>query len=265
MIVKANGISMNYEVNGRGENLVLIHGLGDNLDMWYNQVPVFPKSFRVITYDVRGSGKTEIPKEDYSLTVLVEDAHELMKAIGAEKACLLGYSMGGRIAFELAVKYPEMAKALVLANSSVGLVARSPQATERRRLNQELLEKGNIEKAAENMTTGAFSPGFKSRSPAEFERYRKVKLQNRAEGIAQLMRSLTVPTPPPDLSRLKCSVLLVVGENDINMGVEQAKREQAALPGSKLVILPTGHASAVEMPQRFNQAVLEFLSQIRSK
>ena len=59
MKTQANGISMNYQVKGKWANLVLIHGAGDNLSMWYHQVPIFSKSYRVITYDVRGSGKSE--------------------------------------------------------------------------------------------------------------------------------------------------------------------------------------------------------------
>jgi pimeloyl-ACP methyl ester carboxylesterase len=120
MKVKANGISMNYQIKGKGTNLVLIHGAGDNLNMWYHQVPVFSKSYRVITYDIRGSGKTERPEGEYSISLFTEDAYQLMKAIRVDEAYFLGYSMGGRIALELALNHPELVKALVLANSSVG-------------------------------------------------------------------------------------------------------------------------------------------------
>jgi len=80
MIIKANGISMNYESEGIGENLVLIHGLGNNLNMWYHQLPVFSKSYRVISYDVRGFGQTETTEAEYSLSLFAQDLYELMKA-----------------------------------------------------------------------------------------------------------------------------------------------------------------------------------------
>lgn len=264
MKVKANGISMNYESKGRGENLVLIHGAGDNLNMWYYQVPVFSKSYRVITYDLRGSGKTESPETEYSISLFAEDTYELMKAIGAEAAYLLGYSMGGRIALELLRSHPAMVKALVLANSSVGLIPPSPETLERRRATLDLLDKGDIQRVADMMTSGAFSPNFKSKNPTEFKKYMKVKLQNKPDGLARLMRSLSAPASPPDLSKVKCPVLLIVGENDLYMGVEQGKQAHEAIVGSKLVILPTGHAAAVEMPDKFNSAVLDFLSNIRA-
>lgn len=93
MKIKAHGISMNYEIKGKGENLVLIHGAGDNLNMWYHQVPVLSKSYRVITYDVRGHGRTESPEGEYSISLFVEDAYELMKAIEVQDAYFLGHSM----------------------------------------------------------------------------------------------------------------------------------------------------------------------------
>jgi len=209
MKIKANGISVNYQIKGKGANLVLIHGAGDNLNMWYHQLPVFSKSYRVITYDIRGSGKTESPKGEYSISLFAEDAYQLMKAIKVEGAYFLGYSLGGRIALELALDHPDLVKALVLANSSVGLAPPSPESLERRQVTLELLDKGDMKRVAEMMTAGAFSPNFKSKNPTEFKRYMKVKLQNKPDGIARLMRSLGVPTATPDLSKVKCPVLLI--------------------------------------------------------
>jgi len=263
MKIKANDISMNYEISGKGENLVLIHGAGDNLNMWYHQVPIFSKSYSVITYDVRGHGETESPKIEYTISLFTEDLYQFMKAIKVESAYFLGYSMGGRIALNLAIDHPEMVKVLILANSSVGLTSPSPEAMERRRMWVELLEKGDIQAVAELMTTTAFSPGFKDRNPTEFEKYKNVKLQNKPDDFARVMRVIGASTTPPDLSKVKCPVLIIVGENDAFMGVDQGKLAQKRIVGSKLVILPTGHAAAIELPSKFNSAVMKFLSGIR--
>ncbi|UCH51373.1 MAG: alpha/beta hydrolase [Chloroflexota bacterium] len=262
MQIEANGIAMNYEVKGTGENLVLIHGLGDNLNMWYHQVTVFSKSYRVITYDVRGSGKTESPEGDYSISILAKDTYELMRGIKVEGAYFLGYSMGGRVALELALSHPEMVKALILANSSVGLTTPTPEALERRRVMMDLIDKGDVKKFTEMMTTNAFSPGFESKNPAEFKKYMEVKSQNKLDGVGRLLGMLATPASPPDLSKVKCPVLLIVGEKDQYMGVAQAKQASEMIAGSKVVVLPTGHAAAIEMPDKFNSAVLEFLSEV---
>lgn len=263
MKVRANGISVYCEIKGKGDNLVLVHGAGDNLNMWYHQVPVFSRNYRVVTYDVRGSGKSDSPEGEYTISLFAEDAYQLMKALKVSGAYFLGYSMGGRIALQLALEHPEMVKALVLANSSVGLLPPTPEAIERRKAIIELLQKKDMKTFAEMMTTAAFSPDFKSRNPAEFERYKKVKMRNKPEGIARLMGSLAAPPSPPDLSKVKCPTLLIVGEHDFYMGVEQGRQAQQAIAGAELVVLPTGHAAAIEAPERFNAAVLDFLSRVR--
>ena len=172
----------------------------------------------VITYDVRGHGRTESPEGGYSISLFVEDAYALMKAIEVQDAYFLGHSMGGRIALKLALDHPEMVKALVLANSYVGLTPPPPEAAEQRRLTLELLNKGDMKRFAETMATDAFSPGFKYRKPSEFENYMKVKLQNEPDGLAQVMPLLGVPTSPLDLGKLKCPVLLIVGKTTSTWG-----------------------------------------------
>jgi 3-oxoadipate enol-lactonase len=262
MKVTANGIVINYEIQGNGASLVLIHRMGDNLSMWYHQVPAFSKHYRVITYDIRGAGETESPEGGYSLSTFAEDTYQLMRAIGVQDAVFLGYSMGGRIALELAIKHPEMVKAAILSSSPVFLTPPSPQSAQRRppMPMPDLLSKGGLEAFAEMHATSAFSPGFKSKNPAEFERYTKVKLLNKPENLNRLMRSLGEIGSPPDLSKVRCPVLIIVGEYDSLIGLESSKQVQKALTGSKFVVLPTGHAAAIEQPERFNSVVLEFLS-----
>jgi 3-oxoadipate enol-lactonase len=262
MKTSANGISINYQVEGQGQSLVLIHGAGDNLNMWYHQIPALSKNYKVISYDVRGSGESEIPEGEYSIALFAEDAYQLMKVLGVDSAYFLGYSMGGRIAFDLALKYPDLVKALVLANSSLGLQPASPEALKRRQINLDLLDKGDLKGFSEKMTTSAFSPGFISRNPLEFSKYMQVKLQNKADGLSRLMRGMAPPDHPPDLSKLECPVLIVVGEQDQYMGVGEGNLAKEAIANSELMILPSGHASAIELPERFNAGVLEFLKRI---
>jgi 3-oxoadipate enol-lactonase len=262
MKVIANGIMMNYEMKGQGPDLILIHGAGDNLNMWYHQVPVFSKQYRVITYDVRGSGNTDSPEGEYSLSLFAEDVYELMKTIGVAQGCFLGYSMGGRIALELAVKHPSMVKGLVLANTPIMVVRTPPTDSKRPPLMPGLGLGGDMKTFAEMMATTAFSPGFRSKSPAEFERYMNVKLQNKPEGISRLMRSLGGLAKPPEISKLKCPVLIIVGENDALISVKRGIQAREAIPGSELVVLPSGHAAAVEAPEQFNKAVLDFMAKI---
>lgn len=262
MKVLANGITQNYELTGEGDCVVLIHGAGDNLHMWYNQVPAFSRRYRVLTYDVRGFGETELPEGEVDMRVLAEDLHQLLRALGIDSAFVLGYSMGGRVGLQLAIDRPEVVRALILANSGVGVTPPSPEAQERRRRLIGLLEQGDLETVSEQMTATSFSHGLKERDPEKFEAYKSVKLRNDPRAFARLWGAL-VTASPPDLSRLACPVLVIAGSQDAFTPLEAARATAAAIPGSRLEVLPTGHAAAIEAPKEFNNIVIDFLAGLR--
>lgn len=195
------------------------------------------------------------------MEVLADDLYELLRAVAIDAAFVLGYSMGGRIGLQLALQRPEMVKALILANSGVGAAPPRPDAEERRRAVVSLLEKGDLETVAEQMTVGSFSPGFKERNPEVFRRYRDVKLRNDPRGFARLWGALATASPPT-LSDLACPVLIIAGEQDGFMTLEAAHAAQSAIADSRLETLPTGHVAAIEAPDDFNRIVLEFLSDV---
>jgi 3-oxoadipate enol-lactonase len=279
MRLRANNITQNYDCRGAGENLILVHGFGDTSEMWWNQVPFFSKRYRVFTYDVRGSGKSDRPKEEWTMETLVEDLSEVWK-MGRTQIAMemeehdeleeivrppfyLGFSMGGRIVTEYAIKYPDLVKGLIIANSSLGMATPSPEAQERRRTWAELLQKRDMKKFAEVMTTSAFSPNFRDKDKKTFEKYKKIKQGNKADGISNLMKAMQSATTAPDLSQIKCPTLIIAGENDGGGGPEVAKKVQQAIAGSQLVVLPTGHAAPTEAPEQFNQAVFDFLQAVK--
>ncbi|MDI6858328.1 MAG: alpha/beta hydrolase [Dehalococcoidia bacterium] len=262
MKVRANGITQNYELAGDGDCLVLIHGAGDNLHMWYNQVPALSQRYRVLTYDVRGFGETELPEGAVDMGLLAEDLYQLLRALEIDSAFVLGYSMGGRIGLQFAIDRPEVVRALVLANSGVGIAPPSPEAQERRRRLIGLLEQGDLETVSEQMTATSFSPGLKERDPEKFEAYKSIKLRNDPRAFARLWGAL-VAASPPDLGRLACPVLVIAGSQDAFTPLEAARATAAAIPGSRLEVLPTGHAAAIEAPQEFNRVVTDFLAGLR--
>jgi len=116
--VKVNDIEINYDVEGEGEPLVLIHGLSGSTRHWFFQIPEFSKHFRVIAYDVRGHGQTDKPKQEYSIKLFADDLRGLMDKLGVDKAHIIGLSMGGYIAQQFALDYPDKVKSLVLADTA---------------------------------------------------------------------------------------------------------------------------------------------------
>jgi len=269
MKVRAGGIEMSYELSGEGAPLVLIHGFTDNLRMWYNQAPAFSRRFKVLSYDVRGHGETETPAGGFSMDLFVADLRALLAALEIEKACLLGYSMGGRIALQLALEHPESTAGLIFANSGVrGAGAKLTEAqlaelVERRKQMAEMLETGDIEVIADGMAERSFSPGLRERNPVAFRNYKEVKLRNDPRHYPAILEALVqAMASPPDLARLRSPALIIAGERDSFMAVEEARAMKKAIGDATVVILPTGHAAAIEAPQAFNQAVLDFMSRL---
>jgi pimeloyl-ACP methyl ester carboxylesterase len=115
---EVNGTRLYYEIVGRGHPLVLVHGFSPNTKMWDDQFEVFAKRFKVVRYDVRGFGKSALPTvgKDYSHT---KDLKALLNQLGIDYAYVVGLSMGGVIALDFALEYPEVTKALILADSSI--------------------------------------------------------------------------------------------------------------------------------------------------
>jgi 3-oxoadipate enol-lactonase len=251
---------MHYQISGAGDCLVLIHGFADNLNMWYKQVPEFSRQYRILTYDVRGFGHTEIVKAPYAIDVFVEDLHELLSTLEIDSVCVLGFSMGGRIALEFALTHPEMTTGLILANSGVESSPR-PEMEKHRKIMTSVLQQADLETLSTMLTKGSFSPGFSSRDPETFQSCKAIRMQNDPSEYLTIMEAVDLALDAPvDLSRLERPVLLIAGEHDALMGRSVAARMKESIADAELKVLPTGHASALEAPEEFNRTVLDFMA-----
>jgi len=263
MKIHANGINMNCELTGEGKCVALVHGFGDNLQMWYNQVPELAKRYQVLSYDIRGFGLTEKTKEPYSIALFAKDLYELLGALDIVSVCLLGFAMGGRIALEFALTYPKMTTGLILANSGVETFPR-PEMAKHRKIMGSILRQGQIKAISEIMTKGSFSPGFGENNPAAFKRCMDIRMQNDPADYLEIMHVVDEALDAPvDLSRLECPVLMIAGDGDTLMGGSVVEHMKRAIGNARLKILPTGHLSAIEDPEKFNRAVLNFMEDLR--
>lgn len=111
------GITLDYEDHGKGNVLVFLHGLGFTKKDWDAQVPFFSKTHRVITLDLRGHGDSTKPKDAYGVELMTEDVKQFLDHLDIKKATVIGFSMGGAVAFQMAVSYPEYVDNLVIVNS----------------------------------------------------------------------------------------------------------------------------------------------------
>ena len=120
MMMKANGISMAYHLDGPGDRPIVTfsHSLATSSAMWGPQVGALAESYRLLRYDTRGHGSSDVPPSPYSLAGLVADVHGLVTALGIEKTYFVGLSMGGMIGQLLALTHPELLHGLVLCSTT---------------------------------------------------------------------------------------------------------------------------------------------------
>ncbi len=124
--IQANDIQVYYEIHGEGEPLALITGLGSDISEmeWDAIIRSLAQRYQVIAFDNRGAGRTDKPDQPYTIEMMANDANELLRALGAERANILGVSLGGRIALTLAIEHPERVERLILVSTSARLTKR---------------------------------------------------------------------------------------------------------------------------------------------
>jgi len=262
--VEVNGIGIHYEEHGSGPPLVMIGGLGADTHLWSQQVPAFSAHFRVVVFDNRGSGQSDMPDEPYSIPMFAADTVGLMRALGIDKAHVVGASLGGLIAQELALTHPEMVDRLVLAcTTSNGPTSVRPSLWSLLPILVRLRRTGNP--AAD--TRRAFSvfvhPRWLAANSAEVEAYvawRAAHPQPRY-AFKRQRASIRGFHREDRLGAITAPTLIVHGDSDRIVPVANARVLGELIPGSQVVILEdSGHACTFDQRDRFNDAVLEFLS-----
>lgn len=283
--VYTNGVNIYYEVHGSGEPLLLIEGLGYSSWMWYKQVPVLSKSHKVIIFDNRGAGNTDKPDSEYTVELMAEDAAGLLGELGVESAHVLGVSLGGYIAQELAITRPEMVRNLVLVSTNSGpgkpITGKSPflngflrlwgflpAAFDGARRPVRLEYAMNEEERLRYGLSLAFSEEYFKNHSEEIDRIIEWRLENPQPEYAwrrQLMAGIGYDSRPRS-GEIKSRTLLVNGAQDRIVSPESALDLSKRIADSTLVILEgTGHLPFIERPEEFNAHVTGFLGDPETK
>jgi len=258
---KVNGIEIYYEMHGQGYLLVLIMGLRRNAEWWYRQIPTLSKHFKVLVFDNRGAGRTDKPKMDYSIRLFADDTAGLMEALGIREAHILGVSMGGYIAQELTLNYPDRVKGLVLACTGPGgkrAVLASPERLKKFTANEGLTPEEILKK---NMDI-YFSDEYIKKNQEKMDEFIKISLRYYQppdafeRQFAACLRHDTVNR----LSRIDVPTLILSGDDDPLVPPENSKILNALIPRSELVFFPgKRHCFFLEEADQFNQRVTGFL------
>jgi pimeloyl-ACP methyl ester carboxylesterase len=270
--VTIDGRRVNVIELGSGSPVVFIHGLSGSWQNWLEQLPVFARDHRVITFDLPGFGASEMPREKITISGYGRFVEALLGELGVGSAAVVGNSMGGFIGIELAIRFPERVERLVLV-SAAGL---SIEYLRNERALAVLGALGN--------RLAAYSGWVASRSDALARRpvarraifgivaHRPDRLpgplvaeQVRGSGKPGFIPALDALTDYPIRDRLgeiACPTLIVWGAEDKLVPARDADEFARRIPNSRKVVWPqTGHVAMLERPEAFNALVQAFLAE----
>jgi pimeloyl-ACP methyl ester carboxylesterase len=255
-LAKLEDTNINYRVEGIGDPLVMIMGFSSPMIGWYYQAKFFKKYYRVITFDNRGVGKSDKPQSPYTTRMMADDTIHLMDHLGIEKAHIMGASMGGMIAQELAINYPERVNKLVLA-CTYASQDESSVAPEMRKISQQPPEK--MPSVMINLAFNKPHYRFLFSSLGWLNSF--FMGVSATTGIKGQSYACMNHNTLDRLESISSETLVIVGTGDRLINPVSSEVIARRIPRAKLVKVEDGsHTLMFEMRKEFNQEVLKFLT-----
>ena len=254
-----------YAEKGQGEPLVFLHGIGGNRRNWDGELQHFGHAYRAVAVDFRGYGDSEAIEEGFELTDFVSDVIRVLDALGAQKAHVVGLSMGGLIAQGLYAQVPERIASLTLvacraADEPVLPLARQ-EAFIRERLGP--LRAGGSEALAVSLAPKLLGKGA---SPQACEQVMASLRKVRPDAYFQVMAARMRVAPMLDPGTVRVPTLVIGSDEDQVAPLEQMRALASAIHGAQLKeIRGAGHLINLEKPQEFQQTLENFLSGLKGR
>ena len=264
---KVNDIEIFYEIHGDGNPVVLIMGLRRNTEWWYCQIPTLSKHFKVLAFDNRGAGRTEKPKLDYSIRLFADDTAGLIESLGMKKAHILGLSMGGYIAQELAINYPHIVKSLILACTGPGgerAVLMSPERLKKFTANEGLSPEQILRKDMDIY----FSDKFITEHPGKIIEFIEISLRyyQPPDAFMRQFAACLKHDTVKRLNRITVPTLIMAGDDDPLVPPENSQILKELIPHAELIFFPgKRHCFFIEEAEKFNQSVTSFFRSIENE
>ena len=257
---------MYYVEAGAGEPLLLIMGFGGDHTAWAFQHGAFAARYRVIAFDNRGAGQTSAPDQPYTTAMMAADALGLMDALGIDRAHVIGVSMGGMIAQELALAHPERVRSLHLgctfARPDAYMLALNAAWRDMR------IGLGR-DQTLRTLALWLFAPTTYAERPDLVEMLLQNALANPyPQSVAGFLRqgeAIAAHDAIDRLEAIRCPTLVSVAENDILVPPRFSRDLARRIPGAELrVISAAGHCYFLEQPEAFNALSLDFIARSSS-
>jgi 3-oxoadipate enol-lactonase len=258
MKIKANGININYQIDGPDGApwIVFSNSLATSTAMWDDQAAALKSSYRVLRYDQRGHGGSDAPSGRYAFDTLLADALGLLDALRIDKAHFAGLSMGGATALGLAERHPDRFDRIIVCDSPCQSTPQSAQQWEERIA---IAQRQGVEALVEPTVSRWFPPETVAKNPPHLDKLRAMFRATPVNGFIGCAAALADHDYASAVTGAKHPVLFLVGEKDAPAPAMRKLHEK--LPGSRYIELPgAGHISNMDRPADFNRAVADFLA-----
>ena len=249
-------IVCDYSIEGKGQPLFLIHGIGAARDTWRFMIPKLREHFTVISYDLRGHGTSPKSSNEFDLQDLVLDLEHLRERLGFEKAHFAGHSLGGMIAPAYALKYPEHVIALGLLSTAAG---RTKEDREKVLAVVKSMEDQSISKILPTLIDRWFTEEFIKTSSDIIECRIQQVIKTDPKIFMNVFRIYANTEMSPWLHKIKFPTLVLTGENDGACNPRLNKFIADQIPNSKLIILSYyKHSLLLEAPKKVTDNIIKF-------
>ena len=247
---------LHYQMEGADDAplLVMSNSLGTTLDMWLPQMPALLEHFRVLRYDTRGHGQSEVTPGPYTIAQLGQDVLALLDHVGAPRAHFCGLSMGGMTGMWLGIHAPDRIDRLALCNTSAAIGV--PEMWNARIAQ---VRQGGMAVVIDAVLERWFTPDFLAHAPAQVERVRAMLANTQVEGYVANCAAVRDMDQRTELSRITAPTLVIGGKHDKATPPEHGELIARSIPGAKYVELNAAHLSNWEVAQAFTQQLLSFL------
>lgn len=260
-----NGINIEFEINGQGESLILLMGLGGESRSLYRQVREFKKKFQVVSLDNRGAGKSDTPDESYTIKTMADDTVCLMDFLEIDRTHILGVSMGGMIAQEIAIRFPERVNKLVLASTYPGGEDMKEITVNMRNalgLEEDFSKDDAWDVDIEKFMSHVASLSFNKREYQMVFNAMSAGYVQKAgvDGFAGQLEAASSCDTHTRLHEIQSPTLVLTGTGDRVVPMRSSEMIAGKIPYASLEKIEGGsHAMYLEMSKAFNDKVLKFL------
>ena len=259
--ISINNLSVSYNDHGPDDApvIIFIHGFPLNKSMWDIQVEALKENYRVIAYDIRGHGKSDPGIDEFFIELFVLDLLRLMEKLGIEKSILCGLSLGGYIALNAVLKYPDRFDGLILNDTQC--IADTPEIKENRCIAITNIKEKGVEQYADESVKKLFASESFTKKKNVITEVKDMIISTTKQSLCDTLHALAERKETCSrLQEINIPVLIMVGKEDKITPIAAAQLMHEKILNSKLEIIQhAGHLSNLENPTAFNTHLVNFL------